>query len=489
MGLPQACCEFSRWYIRIRQELTWGSYRSIRIDAVHYCELEEVYAEERKRKSRGGDEVDPPTLRLQQLCRTVRENHYIGSRVRLLKLPYMTRESCKADLARTVSVCPNLEYIDLPDGFFSGDPSCHTLRQELQARCPHIRKTKFNEGGEQALESLLHGYWQELRVIEMNKIQIEPSILRRVFGVLPWLSEVSFTSISWMNDSIFHSAPGIPEFPALDTLKLNKISGITAEGVVQYLENPVCRDALRTLKIKDCARLPVSSLHNILGMATSLETLEYTATVSAALPIDPLPPMTSRTLGKLNYEIISNSANQLYPPGASYYQYLTNSLMSGALPSLRQLYVRDPDFPESLTLAPPIRPFADSPAHNPRGFNQPLEVFSKGLDELEWIFTSIIPADGYGRRGSMSGGRPLSSYSASKGLGPQWGGDARKSVVVPNGFGGFLAVPAESERPRSAGNLGPSSSYGHAHSHSLGNGIRASWMSHQKRSSRADLWR
>jgi hypothetical protein len=347
---------------------------------------------------------------------------------------------------------------------------------------------KYNEGGEQMLESLLQGYWQELRVLEINKARIEPTVLRRVFGMLPWLTEVSFSDVPWLNDSVFHSAPGIPDFPALDTLKMRKIKNVSGQGLAQYLANPVCRDALTTMVLKECPGLPVPSLHIILQSATSLRTLEYTATVSSSLPMDPIPPMTSATLKKLNYEIISSSSNQMYPPGESYYQYLTTSLMSSSLPALRQLYVRDPNFPESLTLAPPLRPFADSPQHTPRGFNQPLEVFSKGMDELEWIFTSIIPADGYsGRRGSMSASRPVSSYSASKGLGPQWGGDARKSVVVPNGFGGFLAVPADDGRPRSAGNLSPS------HGHSMSNGsIRSSWMSHggrDKRSSRADLWR
>ncbi|KAF2021122.1 F-box domain-containing protein [Aaosphaeria arxii CBS 175.79] len=466
-------------------------YKSIRIDAVHYCELEEVYAAERRRKSRGGDEIDPPTTRLLQLCRTVRDNHYIGQRVRFLKLPYMTRESCKADLARTVSVLPNLEYVDLPDGFYNGDSTCHTLRQELQARCPHIRKMKYNEGAEKSLETLLQGFWQELRVIEINRIQIEPTVLRRVLGQLPWLSEVSFSEVAWLNDSVLQPVPGIPEFPPLDTIKLRKVKNLTAQGLAQYLSHPVSRDTLRTLKIKDCPSLTVPALHIVLQMATNLRTLEFTATVSASLPIEPIPPMTSRSLHTLNYEVISSSSHQMYPPADSYYQYLTTSLMSGSLPALRKLFVRDPSFPESLTLAPPVRPFADSPHHTPRGFNQPLEVFSKGMDELDWIFTSIIPADAYtGRRGSLSGGRPVSSYSAHKGLGPQWGGEARKSVVVPNGFGGFLAVPADDDRPRSAGHLGPSHHRGFSND-STG-GVRASFMSQvgrDKRSSRADLWR
>jgi hypothetical protein len=453
-----------------------------------------VYADQRRRKSRNGDDIDAPTLRLQQLCQSVRSNQYLGQRVRFIKLPYMTRESCKADLARTVSGCPNLEFIDLPDGFYNGDTSCQLLRQELQARCPHIRKMKYLEGGEQDLQSLLHGYWPELVSIELSKVHIEPSILRQVFGMLPRLSELSVYNVLEMNDSIFHDAPGLPYFPALNTLRLEKVHGITANGLAQLFSNPACGNKLRTLIIKNCPGIPASSLHVILNAASNLRSLEYTATVSAALPLDPIPSMTSYTLRKLNYEIISGGANQVYPPAASYYQYLAKSLMSNCLPALRQLYVRDPEFPEVLTLAPPIRPFSEAP---PPMFNQPLEVYSKGLDELEWIFTSIIPSEAGGRRPSVSGGRPLSSYSAHKGLGPQWGGDARKSVVVPNGFGGFLAIPADDARPRSAGQAAPSGGFGHGYSNSLGgNGDlmppRASWMSHagrEKRASRADLWR
>ncbi|USP72952.1 uncharacterized protein yc1106_00226 [Curvularia clavata] len=466
-------------------------YNSIRIDAVHYCELEEIYADQRRRKSRNGDEIDAPTLRLQQLGQSVRGNQYLGQRVRFIKLPYMTREACKADLARTVSGCPNLEYIDLPDGFYNGDPSCQLLRQELQARCPHIRRMKYNEGGEQSLESLLQGYWQELITIELNGIRIEPSILRQVFGMLPQLKELTVINAPWLNDSTFHDAPGIPNFPALETLRLENCNALTAQGLADFLHNPMCSARLRTLVLKDCSGFPVSSLHIVLQAAVNLRTLEYTCTVSTSLPLDPIPPMNSYTLHKLNFEVISSSSNQMYPPAASYYQYLANSLMSNGLPALRQLWVRDPDFPEVLTLAPPVRPFSEAP---PPMFNQPLEVYSKGLDELDWIFTSIIPPEGAGRRASMAGGRPLSSYSAHKGLGPQWGGD-RKSIVVPNGFGGFLAIPADNDgRPRSAGHMAPSGGFGHGYSNSLGGqpSPRASWMTHsgrEKRASRADLWR
>lgn len=79
----------------------------------------------------------------------------------------------------------------------------------------------------------------------------------------------------------------------------------------------------------------------------------------------------------------------------------------------------------------------------------------------------------------------MSAYDASRGLGPQWGNDNRKSVVVGNGFGGFLAVPAEMpERPKSAGSWTKGdSSGGHFRGHN-----RADSYSY-KRASRADLWR
>ena len=87
------------------------------------------------------------------------------------------------------------------------------------------------------------------------------------------------------------------------------------------------------------------------------------------------------------------------------------------------------------------------------GLRSPLQVFSKGMDEMEWSFSQVQPG-GMGRRGSATAMRPVSSSGLDDAVARgSWGG-ARSSVIVGNGFGGFLAVPVDEAgggRPSSAG--------------------------------------
>ena len=102
----------------------------------------------------------------------------------------MTRETAKGELARTVSALPNLRHVDLPDGFFTDDSSCIPLRQELQSRCPDIRKMMYRSGSEDALELLVHRHWQNLEYLELSNLAIEPATLRIVLGSLPSVTEL-----------------------------------------------------------------------------------------------------------------------------------------------------------------------------------------------------------------------------------------------------------------------------------------------------------
>jgi hypothetical protein len=73
---------------------------------------------------------------------------------------------------------------------------------------------------------------------------------------------------------------------------------------------------------------------------------------------------------------------------------------------------------------------------------------------MEWNFSHVQPPTRPGRRGSATAPRPVSSYGLENLR--AWKDDrggVRKSVVVGNGFGGFLAVPVEGGgdgRPRSS---------------------------------------
>jgi hypothetical protein len=389
----------------------------------------------------------------------------------MLKLPYMTRETAKADLARTVSVLPNLRYVDLPDGAFTGDPACVALMHELQARCCDLRKMSYRSGSEASFEQLARRSWQALEIIEISGIHVEPSTLRIVLGSLPALRDLTMTDLPWLDDTIFYQSPMLPDFPALHTLALDNTPRITAEGMCVYFDKPLNRETLNDLSLHNTDIDPID-LHRFLFDASALHTLTIIETVSKslALSLNDLPPLESISLRTLHFELTdSEDAHGLQKPAASYYAYLAQSLHANGLPALSQLYVRDPDFAEIMLLPAPPTPFMDGGGNQrqsvvgamnpPRGLHQPLEVFSKGLDEVEWAFTAYQPPVPQGRNGSGSSGRPQSSYGAGR---SQWaqggfGGDARKSVIVGNGFGGFLAVPQD-EAPRPGTSAGPGES-------------------------------
>lgn len=386
--------------------------------------------------------MDAPQQRLQLFSRTVRNDESLAVKVRLLKMPYMTRETCKADLARTVSVLPNLRYVDLPEGFYSGDPSSNTLRQELQARCSDIRKMRYHAGSEQSFTGLAQTrQWQNMEILELSHLMIEPSTLLFVLGSFPALHQLKIVDAPWLDDSIFHATPTLPPFPPLQSLSIEHAPSLTASGLETYLSRSETSEILSTLHLTATGVLPCT-LHHILAGAPYLNHLSIIETVSRPFPMDPIPPLESRSLAILHFEIFTSpSSHSIQPLADSYYTYLSNSLLSNSLPSLRALYVRSNTFPETL-LAPPAPSFAHQCSNGAsRALSHPLSVYSKGLDELDWNLTSIFPPTGPGRRGSASVTRPVSAYSATLSLSST--GDSRDSAIVGNGFGGFLTVPNE----------------------------------------------
>ncbi|KAI5281173.1 hypothetical protein KEM52_003972 [Ascosphaera acerosa] len=214
---------------------------------------------------------------------------------------------------------------------------------------------------------------------------------------------------------------------------------------------------------------------------------------SAAEHSLPIPPLFSTTLRKLRYEITSppTPAAGIIPASETYFAYLVSSIMAKGLPALRELYVSDNKFPNALLTAPALALPGLLSHANPRmsllppptpssggGFGlgvgvgvpgdrsskaslfsirggdrtslnmtanpdpivrHTLAIYSKDPDELEWNLTRYDPRAAQGSRASAT--RPVSFFGAQ--LGPAWGGEQRQSVLVGNGFGGYLAIPAE----------------------------------------------
>jgi hypothetical protein len=437
------------------------SYQHVRIDAVHYCELEIELSAKRKRRSyrdRAGQTVDIPQMRLLLFMRTVRASQRLGNMILSLRMPYMTREASKTELARTISVLPHLRYVDLPAGFYSDDMSSYALKQELMAKCPDIRRTIFAHGSEGSFLRIPgSALWPNLEVLELSDLHIEESTLRLVLASFPALRNLKLENLPSVGDSVFASIQSLPLFPPIQQLTLRNVPNVTASGLATYLSFPQNRDAVNHLVLSQTGILP-QSLHIILAKASRLQQISIETNVDRSFPVSDIPLLASRSVTTLHYEITSTSSTYgIQPVSKSYYAYLMSSLLSYSLPALRNLYVLDGSFADTLLLAPPPRLYGggeDGPRPSTARLRQPLAVYTKGMDELEWNYTQFEPTPS-GRRASAT--RPISFHAAQ--LSPRWGGDARQSVVVGNGFGGFLAVPVDEGRPKSSGGYKRDSKY------------------------------
>jgi hypothetical protein len=388
-------------------------------------------------------------MRLQLFMRTVRESQQLADLVLSLRLPYMTREASKADLARTVSVLRRLRYVDLPVGFFSDDPGSYALKQELMAKCPDIRRMAYTHGSEMSFSRIVGAkLWANLESLELSDLQFDEGTLRQVLGSFPALRSLKMENLASIGDSVFMTSQSLPNFPSIARLTIRSMPAITADGLATYLSTSQNQRALKTLVLTQSGVRP-ESLHAILSRAPRLKRLTLELNVETSFSAREIPLLASKSVEIIHYEITSTSSpSGMQTVASSYYDYLMSSLNSNSLPALRSLYVLDYRFTDMLLLAPPLRSFGGSeegPSPKP-GLQQPLTLYTKGADEFEWNITEYEPLS-TGKRTSVT--RPVSFHSAQ--LSPRWGGVARQSVVVGNGFGGFLAVPVDEGHAASSG--------------------------------------
>lgn len=414
----------------------------------------------------------------------------------------MLRESSQVELAQTIAVLPNLRYVDLPEGMFCDDPHYATLRLEVQARCPNLRKMTYIGGAERSLAMLATGQvWPNLEVLELNDLNIDPMTLRAVLGCLNNLQALKVSNTPGLSDEVLSSSDGLPTLPPMKELVLKDTPGVTLKGLIEYLAWQETQQALTVLTLKDTGVHP-ASLQEIFTMASSLKTFAIQSNVSEQFPSSVNSrPLASRSLETLRFEVSPSSTGAFSSVTMGYYSYLASSILGGGFPKLRQLYVHDESFPDQLQGLPPPNaafagghtrsgsntstrsspgfafpsasglsppsanspPFAQrrpisniQPASKRFSSNNPfaprnasvaapthtLEVFTKSDEFGKWNFVSVDPLI---KSATATSRRPMSSYGlAADVTGSGWDrGDARRSVMVGNGTGVFLAVPGQ----------------------------------------------
>ena len=368
-------------------------------------------------------------------------------------MPYMTREGCKADLARLVSVLPNLRYVDLPDGFYSDDASTMTLRQELQSRCPDLRYMKFTSGAEGPFSMLAQmRQWRNLEFLELAHVDIDTVTLLVVLNSLQALQKVQLKDSPALDDNLFCHNLSYPPFPPIASLALERAPQISDAGIVVYLSETQVAQNMTSLSLSNTGVVP-SMLYKILAAAPIMKTLRVSETVDRPLSLPTVPPLSSRSLQVLHYEILSltNLPHTLQPPSESHYTYLALSLLSGRLPSLNALYTSFERLTELLLLPPMIslldtdltavgssNPFPSHSAYP--GLSRPLRLYTKPALRREWDLTLITPPPAYNRRASAVATRPVSSFGKGP-LSPSWAITGESSRATNNTLGSFLAVP------------------------------------------------
>ena len=458
----------------------------MRIDAVHYCDRELDLARQRKRKSftgRGGESREPAKERLMLFARTVRENDVLAQKVEYLKTPYMMRESCMAELARTVTVLPNLRYVDLPDSFYSAASSSTTLRSELQARCADLRTMIYRNGAEDSFALLgPGGLWQNIEVLELDNLSVDPATLGYVLASLPALRQVVLVHLDTLDNASMGSLPPVAQ------VTLRDFPSLSIEGVANYFSHVGVDSILTSLTLTNTAIAP-STLNQILASAPHLIYLSMSKDVSHPFPAMRPPLLASKVLKTLHYEIftVAHSRTGAYSPSESYYAYLATSIHAGGLPVLCNLYALSETLPSLLLKTPtqsghrpglslPSNEYSDRPSARSSSGSEnqkTLNVFTKSISEMEWNLTLVSPPrQQWNENSSPTRTRPVSLYQNSD-LSPQWRGTGRTSVRVGNGFGGYLMVPT-AENVADGGENGGSA--GAAPLRSLRKNERDAWM-------------
>jgi hypothetical protein len=307
-----------------------------------------------------------------------------------------------------------------------------------------------------------------------------------------------------LSDEVLSYDENLPSLPPLEELVLKDTPRVTTSGLVEYLAWQETQQSLKVLTLKDTGVHP-TTVNNILMTAPRLKVFAYQAKIAEPFPHGGISPLGSSSLETLRYEISgASNAGPYAGMEEGYHDYLATSVLGGGFPKLRRLYVHDNTFPERLQGLPPPnaafaggqvrrgssssvtkptlnlpqafsnsaggssrlspygnapqRPISKVPPTNRFSSNNPfasrvvsppptntLEVFTKGDEFGKCNFARVDSFHNQSSGASTTLRRPVSSYGlaadvAGQGWDPR---EARRSVMIGNGAGTFLAVPGK----------------------------------------------
>ena len=433
-GVAVSCEKSSKLPLR---SLSIHSYQNVRIDAIHFCGRLSVTSKKRGSFNAAVQINDPARKRMGSFVTTIRHKRELALSVHTLKIPYMTREAAYADIARAVAApLTALRFIDLPEGICRNDPSSVMLKAELEANCPNLRWWKVSAGGEDYLTKLEEGLWPFLEELTLSKGLLAGSQqLARVVSSLPALSKAFFLNIPHLDDELF---AGHPYPMTLRELTIQGAPGLTARGLMSYASHPAAGQALKNLVLIETG-IEIERLPQVLASCLSLEVLHVTSVVKRPFPLTNASLLASNSLKRLKYEISASTrrSDESESLTESYYNYLAASIQEGSLPSLVHLFALSARFPYILLRKASSSTGSDSQL---AWLRQTLRLYTKPEVDLEWDLTVIDPH--VNPASAQQSTRPLSLINSQPST-PFGGAYSRKSVMVGNGFGGFLMVPEQ----------------------------------------------
>ncbi|KAI1810031.1 hypothetical protein GGS20DRAFT_569265 [Poronia punctata] len=336
--------------------------------------------------------------RLVLLRRTLRSKPGIAALVRTLKAPAVP-QGVSAELyhnlvASVIMACPNLERLvgfhqnynftfsrlfhalstreNLKEMHWTLEASQTQRKKGMSNAAPMLSSGKPNF--QEAPGNLLPEQSEEFRELHMNWISLEALSIHCLPGatltpvsllpdILADISTLKHLHLSHLPFTAFNDA-NLLSLPALHTLTLSHLPGVSAMGLSSFARRPSSR-AIRKLTLH---HIDVDSLPLIAHILTHLVSLETFAFVQSHMPILPqdeiiwlFPYLASDTVKKLHWDIPSFASTANMADSV-----LAKSIAAHGFPALRTL--RTPSDPEGIfqSLCKPMEKI-DMPSDRYRG--------------------------------------------------------------------------------------------------------------------------